>query len=138
MAACFDEELWGRLLALSSWLLLGNMIHFCLLWFSGNPHLTAKKYVFAPLPTSAKSWLKVSLQSQALPPSNQKRWLAFPTARWALQSVSNFPKRKPKGYLFCVCGSSRPLPAWLLNISPFLCEMVPLEFHLLRPTSDSD
>ena len=40
----------------STWLSLGNMLHVCLLWFSGKSnHLTAKIQIFAPLPTSAKS-----------------------------------------------------------------------------------
>ena len=30
----------------STWLLLGNILHFCLLWFSGgNPHVTGKNHV---------------------------------------------------------------------------------------------
>ena len=29
-----------------SWLSLGHILHFCFLWFVGNPHLTAKSYLF--------------------------------------------------------------------------------------------
>ena len=37
-----------------AWFLLGNILHFCLLALVGNPHLTAKIYLFAPLPTLTK------------------------------------------------------------------------------------
>ena len=42
----------------NSWLLLGHILHLCLLWFSGNPHLTAKTDFFAPLSTSTKNSCK--------------------------------------------------------------------------------
>ena len=36
------------------WLLLGNTLHLCVVWFSGKFHLTANMCCFAPLPTSTK------------------------------------------------------------------------------------
>ena len=41
--------------SLNTWLLLGNILHVCLLWFSGKSHFTAKIVFFAPLPTSTKN-----------------------------------------------------------------------------------
>ena len=37
-----------------AWLLLGNFFIFAYCGLVGNPHLAAKIYLFAPLPTSAK------------------------------------------------------------------------------------
>ena len=39
----------------ATWLLLGNLLHFCLLWFTGKSTRLLKFVIFPPLPTSTKA-----------------------------------------------------------------------------------